>query len=148
MGLPASWSEVYSRFADRLGGDREEALRDVEEWLREAVEARYRTATLHDLDRVGRQIVFQKASGIVLALEEAGLPEELVAPDGDLPPMLLYGDGSLEPFGDYPGRRGAIAERVARYFDGVVVEGPPWRLTELETERPLYDDYVAAADFG
>lgn len=147
MGLPANWTELLARLAARLG-DPEAGRRDAEEWLREAVEARWGTATLHDLDRTGRQIAFQKASGVLLRLEDEGLPDELVSADGDLPPMLLYRDGSLEPLDGYPGRRAAISATVARYFDGVKVEGPPWRVGPLETERPSYDEYVAAADFG
>jgi hypothetical protein len=143
MTLPASWRELLDRLARQVGD-----VRDAEEWLRDAVEARWGVTSLHDLDRVSRAVAFQKASGVLLALEEQGLPDELVAPDGDLPPILLYRDGSIEPADGYPGRRRVVAGTVARYFDGVAVEGPPWRIADGENERPTYDEYVAAADFG
>lgn len=142
MSLPSNWAELLARLARRLGDDG----RDGEEWLREAVEARWGVTTLRDLDRGGRQIAFQKASGVLLAIEEDGLPDELVDPDGVLPPLLLYRDGSIEPADGYPGRRAAVAAIIARYFDGVVVEGPPWQVTPIE-ERPTYAEYAGEAEF-
>lgn len=144
MGLPQTWAEVLDRLSRALGSPE---TRDAEEWLREAVEARWGTSTLHELDRGARQIAFQKASGVLLALEEAGLPDELVDPDGVWPRWLLYRDGTLEPAEGYEGRRASIQAALARYF-GVSVEGPPWRIGPLETDRPSYDEYAASANFG
>lgn len=143
MALPDSWTSLL----DRLGRVLDSAPPEAEEWLREAVRASYGVESLHALDRPARAICFQKAAGVLLRLEEEGIPTELVSADGDLPPTILCPDGSLEPRGDYPGRRGQIARAFARYFAGVALDGPPWRLSDLEADRPSYDEWAASASF-
>lgn len=62
--------------------------------------------------------------------------------------MLCYRDGSLEPLDGYPGRRGQIAAAFARYFDGAAVDGPPWRVSPYEDDRPTAAEYLdEPADF-
>lgn len=138
MSLPTSWSALLDRLGRILGPD------EAEEWLRSAVEARYRVGSLHDLDRVGRQLVFQKSAGVLLLLEDEGVPETLTAEGGQA--WLLYRDGSLEPALGQPSRRERVARAFARYFDGVEVEGPPWRVSP-EEDLPTRGEYVESADF-
>lgn len=145
MGVPSSWPDLLARLAAQLGGDG--ADRSAEEWLREAIEAVYRKPT-GELRREERHVAFQKAAGVLLMLEEQGLPDEVVAADGDLPTLLVFRDGSLEPADGYPGTRATVAAAVARYFGGVRPEGPPWRVSDAETDRPSFAEFEAQADFG
>lgn len=143
--IPQNWSALLDRFAAILGDRSAEARAEAEDWVRCAVHARYRVESLHDLDRVGRQLAFQKSAGALLALEEEGVPQTLKAESGQA--WLLYRDGSLEPAVGQPTRRERVAAAFARYFDGVEVEGPPWRVSP-EEERPTYDEWVDSADFA
>jgi hypothetical protein len=145
--IPTTWSELLGRLSRRLPGGRAEA----EDWLQEAVEARYGTASLHDLDRAGRQRAFQKSAGVLLAVEDGDAyhdPLELRNADGDLL-WIVWRDGTIEPPGDYqPGYRDRMRAVIARYWDGVAVDGPPWRLTPYEADRPTWEEWSAPADFA
>jgi hypothetical protein len=147
MGLPDSWSVALDRLARRLGGGRE-----AEAWLREAVQALYGVESLHELDRTRRAIAFQKTCGVVLAVEETGWPEVVVA--GATGRVTLWwpcGTIDFDPPPEEPElrpRRVRVAEIFARYFGGAALTGPPWRLSPLETDRPTYDEWAATADFG
>lgn len=143
--IPASWSALLDRLAAILGGRSEEARAEAEEWVRGAVLARYGVASLHDLDRVRRQLAFQKSAGALLLLEQDGVPETL-AIDGE-PAWLLYRDGTIEPAAGEPSRRGRVAEAFARYFDGVAIDGPPWQLSPEEGGRPTREEWAEPADF-
>lgn len=148
MNLPTTWSELLGRLAARLPGGREEA----EDWLRSALEARFGVESLHDLDRARRQVAFQKSAGVLLAVEDGDAyrdPDEFRTFDGELL-WLLWSDGTIESAVGYepgPGYRARMRAVVARYWDGAVVEGPPWRLSPAEPERPTYDEWAADADF-
>ena len=137
MSLPSTWTETLALLAAAIDGSPD----DAQEWVRSAVEARWGIQSLRDLDRVHRQLAFQKTIGAAYALEEAGVPERLGA-------WLLYRDGTLEPAGGYPGRRALIAARFARYFDGVAPEGPPWQVEDGEDGYPARAELAAAADFA
>lgn len=84
-------------------------------WLREAA---------GDADRDDEQVradLFRRANLLLGQLVEAG--EDLTfAPDG----------------------RGTVRAAVAAAFDGLVVDGPPWRLAPSETDRPTREEYEEA----
>lgn len=115
MALPTSWAEVMRRLA-RLVGEPE----DVPVWLRQAVDARWGAQSFRDLDRQQRQITFQKACGVLYALQEH---------EGDLAFQV--------------GCRHVVACAFARYFDGVALEGPPWMLDPYE-DRPTYEQWIVS----
>lgn len=124
MTIPGSWTEAIGRMAHLLGGD---SFRDeVEEWLREAVEVTWGVQSLRDLDRQTRQIAFQRTAGVLLYLEAADVPDY----------AFMYG------------QRAAIAAAFARYWGGIALEGPPWRLDPGETDRPTRAQLAASADFS
>lgn len=116
--LPGSWAEVYDRLGDVLGDDRA-----GREWVRQALEAAWGVTDPVDLDRARRGLALQKASGVVLALEDE---------DGDVAFRV--------------GVRAVVAGVVARYFGGVAVDGPVWRLDPTEHDRPTAA--AVSADFG
>ena len=109
-----SWAEAIHRLGSLLGHDEPTAT----EWIRQAVEARFGK----DLTRTQRTLAFQKTCGAVLRLQD------------DEGAMLAF----------HPQARAVIQEAFARYFDGVAIEGPPWRLSPFE-DLPLRDEWLAAA---
>lgn len=116
--LPGSWAEVYERLAQLLCD--EPAAR---EWIRQALEATWGVLDPVDLDRARRGLALQKASGVLLALEDE---------PGDLAFTI--------------GVRAIVRRAVARYFAGHMVDGPRWRLDPSEVDRPTYAE--TSADFG
>lgn len=116
--LPKTWSEVYERLAYALASEA-----DAREWIAEALEALWGVMDPVQLERGRRGLALQKASGVLLAIEDSG--EDFV-------------------FGLDVRRR--MVELIARYFNGVGVEGPPWSVAPNE-EQPSYAEYMAAADF-
>ncbi len=124
--IPTTWTALLDRLAYQLGGRSEGFQAEAEEWVRTAVDARFGVASLHDLDRGTRQLAFQKSSGVLLALEGGEAGNEV----------------ALEP-----DCRTRIRALFARYFDGVMVDGPPWRLSPIELDRPSWEDWRGAADF-
>lgn len=144
--LPGSWTDALDRLGRALGGPAE-----AEEWLRQAVRAAYGRDSLHDLTREERHVAFQRTCGVVLACEEAGWPDEVV--DGATGRLSLWWrDGTID-FDPGPRdeaarpRRARVAEIFARYFGGVVVDGPPWRLSPREHDRPAYEEWSQGAEF-
>ena len=119
MSLPRSWSEIYDRLAAAVGG-----RADANEWVMQALEQTWGVQDPQQLERGRRSLAMQKMSGVVLALEEA---------PGDL---AFYRDA-----------RPYIAEVFSRYFKGVELEGPPWRLTAYE-DLPTQSEWEHLADFG
>lgn len=121
--LPGSWSEVAARLAGLFGGGAGgDAI--AWEWLHEAVAAVWGgSGDPADLPSIQRGVALQKASGALLALE-----------GDDLAFML--------------GVRGYVAAVFARYFRGVVLNGPPWRLDPHELDRPTWEEWAASADFN
>jgi hypothetical protein len=112
------------RLAAVFGGQGGEPYATAEEWVREACEARY-GADLPNLHRTRRALALQKTVGTLLALEDEG---ELVFTIG---------------------LRAIVAEKFARFWDGVVLNGPPWRLDPREEDRPLYRTFSGvSSDFG
>lgn len=102
-----------------LGADPDSAAA----WLREAVSASW-GHDLAELPRHIRQVAFQRASGVVLALE-------------DHPDDLAF---ALD-------QRTIVAAVFARYFKGVALDGPPWRLSPNE-QRPTFDQWTSSlSDF-
>jgi hypothetical protein len=152
LPLPDSWSEVLDRLAALLdgyyrvdkveGGGRVEA----EAWLREIVEARYGVTSLRDLPREIRAIVFQKTCGVLLLVEEEGVPLELFNGETGQVDGVVYRDGTIE-YGETFGRRERIARAFARYFEGLTPEGPPWRVSDVEADRPSYEEWAKGAEF-
>lgn len=131
---------MLDRLAVTIGGRSTPAHDDAEAWVRSAVEARWGAESLHELDRGVRQIAFQKATGAMLVAEEVGIPDRAGR-------LLFYRDGTIAPAEGEPTRRELLGGIFSRYFDGVAVEGPPWRLEPEETDRPTMDEWSASADF-
>lgn len=123
--MPRSWAELLERIATLFGGGPEADAAAVE-WIRQAVEALWGADSLHDLGRQARAVAFQKACGVWIGLWEGR--------EGDL--------------AFYPDQRDYVRTVVARYWGGILVDGPPWRLGPWELERPTYAEWVARADFG
>jgi hypothetical protein len=113
---PTTWAALLDRLAYLFGGG-EWGAATAAEWMREAVAARYGSG----LTRVRRQVAFQKALGVLWALEDE---------HDDLAFMV--------------GTRAVVAAAVRRYFEADVV-GPPWRLDPGE-DRPLWEDWRQTAD--
>lgn len=126
MRRPRSWAELEAGLAYLFGGG-EFGAATAREFLQQAVLARYGVESLFDLPRWQRQVAFQKSAGAALDLQEA-----------------VEGDLAFYP----SGTRRLVREAFARFFDGAVVEGPPWRLDPSELDRPTYEDELAAADFA
>lgn len=125
--IPKTWTALLDRLAYQLGGRSGSFEAEAEEWIRTAIDARFGVSSLHDLDRGRRQVAFQKSAGVVLSLESGGGAENEVALELDC--------------------RARIQAVFARYFDGVLVEGPPWRLSPAETARPCWEEWRQPADF-
>lgn len=120
MSLPKSWAEVYDRLA-RLLADEPAA----HAWIDGAVLELWGAPDPAALERSRRALAFQKASGVLLALE-------------DHPGDLAF---DIEA-------RTVIRGVVGRYFNGVTVDGPEWRIAPHE-DRPSYEEWLAAVDiFG
>lgn len=79
------------------------------EWVRQAAAAWRGVESLRELTRQQRAVFFQKVAGTLIALEEA---------DGDIALQI--------------GQRAIIQATFARYFDGALLDGPPWRLDPTE----------------
>lgn len=139
--LPGSWVELLERLGLVLG-DRRAA--DV--WCRQAVEALWGEGEPGKLSRPLRSVAFQKLSGVLLLLEERGIPRELVDGAGGAE-WVMFRDGSMERADGRPSVRDEVSAAFARYFDGVRIDGPAWRVSVRE-DRPDYEEWAAAADFG
>lgn len=129
--LPRTWSEIFARLAVTLGGG-PAADAAGREWIRQSVEAAWGGQDVSDLTRVQRQVALQRASGALLLLEE-------------MPGDLAF----------HPGMRALVCGAFDQYFlrdrdrlFHVKTKGPPWRLSPTEEDRPMYEQYLAAADFG
>lgn len=119
---PDSWVGVTAAIAELLAGPESE----VSEWLRQALEERYGVQDPSELRPRPRAVAFQKYLGVLYQLrEESG--------KGDLAFRL--------------GLRRVICGAFARYFGGVCVDGPAWRLGPDEPDRPRRDEVAASADF-
>lgn len=116
---PRSWAEVYERLAFLLGAD----LPSAQEWVREALTASWGHPDPADLPRSSREVALQRCAGVVLRLEDMGE----IAFDVDL--------------------RLTVATAFARHFSGFWLEGPPWRISPAEMERPSYDEWAASLYF-
>lgn len=118
MSLPKSWAEVYDRLDVQWANDH-----DGPEWVSQAIYAKWGVRDVGDLTRTQRTLAFQRVSGVTVWIEE-NWPEDLAFMIGNRP---------------------WIAAAFARYFDGFVLEGPPWRLDPTETERLVYKAWVEEA---
>ena len=120
---PGSWPEAMSRFAEILGGGTE-AQAAAEEWLRQAIEARFAGSQgLHELSPTQRALAFQWWA--LMLTRAASTPDD---------PAF-----SLDQ-----------RERTRMWFAaiwGVTIDGPPWRLSPGEHDRPTYEQWGDAAAF-
>lgn len=121
--LPESWADLFDRFARTLGGvgGAPEGMHyeEAEEWFRQAVEHRFGAPTLRGVDRVARQLAFQRATWTLFALYEEA--DRL---------------GDLAFVRDL---RAVVRGCFARTWDGAVLEGPAWRLGPDEDDRPTWE---------
>jgi len=101
---------TWAELTSRLGGllGEEEAA----EWMRQSIQAVYQVAPA-DLSSDQKALAWKKILGALAALD--------TEVEGDL------------HFAD----RATIAEVFGRFFDGILVDGPPWRLASDEDDRPL-----------
>lgn len=116
---PRTWSEVFDRLARVFGGPEGEARAAAEEWVAESIDRYWGFHDLRDLPRTRRQIALQRTIGVTLALEEQG--ELAFAVD----------------------LRTIVAASFARYWKGIALDGPPWRLDPYEN-RPTYAEWLHA----
>lgn len=119
--LPGTWSEIHSRLARVLGGGPDAEAAGLE-WIRQALEEAWGAQDVLDLPRVRRSVALQRASGVLLALEE------------------LSGDLAFDP-----NVREVVSAVFERYFH-VNTPGPPWRLSPAE-ELPTRAEYLADVGF-
>lgn len=112
-GTPRTWAEVTQRLAVVLGGAGGEPYATAEELIREACEATW-GVELPALSRTYRQVALQRMVSTVIALEAQG--------------ELAFTIGL----------RAIVAETFARFWKGLMLDGPPWRLDPAE-DRPLYE---------
>lgn len=91
------------------------------EWVSQALESKWGVPEPRDLPRTTRALALQKAIGALLAVEELG--EVAFAPD----------------------QRNLVAACFARFFDGVRLDGPPWRVSPTE-ELPSREEWVESTD--
>jgi DNA repair and recombination protein RAD52 len=116
---PKNWTEALARFDARLGiGDGE-----AQAWLEELVEKRYAVPSLSDLTSGQRQEALTKFSAVVMALEEE---------EGDLAFVMDL--------------RGLVRGKFAGFLDGVALDGPPWRYSSTEEDRPAKGEHIPVAD--
>lgn len=118
--MPSSWAEVRARLAWVLGGPGV-----ADEWLHQAIVATYGVDNEFELPQQQRALALQKAIGTLYGLEDLG------------------SDGLL-PLQDDP--RSRVAAVFARYWGGVVLDGPPWRLSPHEA-RPAEGELSSDFDF-
>jgi hypothetical protein len=111
MAMPSSWAEVLARAAVVLGGG-PVAAAEADEGFRQALTATY--GSRDALTGQTRALAFQRACGTVFALEDIG-------------------DGGMLPLHDDP--RAEVRAVFARYWDGLMLDGPPWRLSPREDDR-------------
>lgn len=93
----------------------------MNEWVVQAVEEIWGASTVRDLPRQQRALAFQKLSGILLTLE-------------DEPYDLAFAIG----------QRAVVSRVFARFFDGAVLAGPPWKCDPFEADRPTRQEYAAS----
>ena len=123
--LPRTWAETLDRFAYALGGGGE-AHAIATAWVREAVMTLWGADSIRDLSPARRSVALQKTIGTLYALQDAAV--------GDLAFRV--------------GIRDLTRDAFRRYWNGIELAGPDWRLDPTETDRPVYvaaDDFAAAA---
>lgn len=120
---PATWTEALERLSYAFGGPSDECAATAQEWIMQALEASWGVSSLHEVTRQRRQIALQRTAGIVLWLED----------QGEIAFRLDV--------------RELVQQTFARYWKGVALEGPPWRLSPFE-QLPTYAEWGAAANFG
>lgn len=118
---PRTWSECLERFAYVLGGHSEECNAAAQEWVAQAVHACWGERSLFDVTRQRRQIALQRTVGTVLWLED----------QGEIAFALNV--------------RALVQQAFARYWNGVALDGPQWRMTPIES-LPLYAEISAGAE--
>lgn len=116
-----SWPDVTAGLAAVFAGRDGEPYATAEEWIREACEAAW-GADLARLDRPEQQAALQRMQLVLY---------DLAGQRGDLAFALDV--------------RETVAETFARYWGGIELGGPPWRLTPAERDRPTYEAYADAA---
>lgn len=116
---PSSWGELIERLVFSIGESDE-----VQAWMQQGLAALYPDieildsfkATLQSLSGQLRAKAFQKFSGALSVIDE--LPDLKFSPDP----------------------RGEISKAFAKYLDGTVLDGPPWRIGPSEDDRPTRDE--------
>lgn len=87
--------------------------------MSEAIESMWGVPDPRDLPRATRAVALQKVSGALLAVE-------------DVPCDLAF----------TVGQRGIVALTFSRFFAGVALHGPPWRLDPTE-DLPSREEWLA-----
>lgn len=108
---PLSWPELAERLGLVIG-----AQHDVAEWVKQAVMAVYSVETVQGMPIERKRVMFQKLSGVLFTLDELNL-DIVFAPDP----------------------RKIVRDAFAKYLEGEVLEGPPWRIGPTEDDRPAYE---------
>lgn len=99
---------------------------DAEEWLREALEVAWGVQGVHELPRPRRQLALQRTIGTLLWIQDN---------HGDVAFML--------------DTRSVVADAFARFWGGIVLKGPPWRLDPADgDDMPTREEWDSLASFG
>lgn len=120
--VPKTWAETMTRLAYVFGGD-ERGAAEAREWVRDAISAKWGVESVGDLPRPVRSLALQKTITTLLRIEDEG--------------EILF-DAML---------RSIVAAIFARFWDGVVLDGPPWRISPTETDLPTYDEWKGLSSF-
>lgn len=113
--VPRNWADWERRFSELLGGG-ERGRAETGVWLRQAVVLRWGVA-FEGLKPGEQREALQLAASTLILLEET---------QGDL------------AFDSDP--RTKVAAAWAARWDGIALDGPAWRLSVAELERPTYED--------
>lgn len=113
---PDNWRELTDRLTERITN-----VADAIEWVRQANQSFAQMDSVKEMTDTQRRIMFQKVSGVLFTLDESG--DDLALHDDPRP---------------------VIQAAFARYLDGVVLDGPPWRIGPHEDDRPTYEPVPAS----
>jgi hypothetical protein len=110
---PRNFAEIFERLL-ALGHPAEDW---ADWWIPQAIDHLFQKRSTKELNQEQRSILGQRLGTVVLALEDAMTGVDFPPPD-----------------------RATIQAAFAGVTDGVELDGPPWRLSPEETDRPTMDE--------
>jgi DNA recombination protein Rad52 len=109
-GVPRTWTEINA-WAEPYGGEL-----GWSHWVSQAAAALYGDTSWSDLTTAQKTALGRKASGAIVALREAHDSSEFPPPE-----------------------RATVQAAWAKVMDGTVLDGPEWRMSPSESERPPFN---------